>query len=284
MALHTYTPTEYKNAPDHKTTPLNANNLNNSEDGIKNAYTDIKSIYDEIGDIIAHRQETLTADKAYSVGDEFIYEGKLYRATAAIANGGAITIGTNCTLAGSMTVQLLNMVYPVGSIYMSVNNTNPSALFGGTWIAWGSGKVPVGIDTGDTDFNTSEKTGGAKTVTLTSVQSGVPAHSHGMNNHTHSIPSLSGSTNETGEHSHEVARELRGFNTNGDQYFFAIPGTAYDVTRTKNDGKHTHTVTTNASTTGGASGTTENNTAANASQPHTNLQPYITCYMWKRTA
>lgn len=54
-------------------------------------------------------------------------------------------------------------VYPVGSIYMSVNSTSPATLFGGTWVAWGTGRVPVGINTGDTDFNTVEKTGGAKT-------------------------------------------------------------------------------------------------------------------------
>ena len=46
------------------------------------------------------------------------------------------------SIAGSM--------YPVGSIYMSVTNTNPSAYFGGTWAAWGSGRVPVGVDASDT--------------------------------------------------------------------------------------------------------------------------------------
>ena len=44
MALHTYTPTEWKNAPDYKTTPINATNLNNIETGIENAYTDIAEV------------------------------------------------------------------------------------------------------------------------------------------------------------------------------------------------------------------------------------------------
>ena len=56
----------------------------------------------------------------------------------------------------------LDAVYPVGSIYMSVKSTNPGTLFGGTWVAWGKGRVPVGINTGDSDFNTVEKTGGEK--------------------------------------------------------------------------------------------------------------------------
>jgi len=56
-----------------------------------------------------------------------------------------------------------DLIYPVGSIYMSVNSTNPSVMFGGTWESWGSGKVPVGVNTEETEFNTVEKTGGEKT-------------------------------------------------------------------------------------------------------------------------
>lgn len=63
----------------------------------------------------------------------------------------------------------LDKIYPVGSIYMSVSHTSASAvataLGGGTWVAWGSGRVPVGVNTSDTDFSTVEKTGGAKTNT-----------------------------------------------------------------------------------------------------------------------
>ena len=55
---------------------------------------------------------------------------------------------------------VVDIIYPIGSIYLSVNNVNPSSVFGGTWEAWGSGKVPVGVDTTQTEFNTVEKTGG----------------------------------------------------------------------------------------------------------------------------
>ena len=50
---------------------------------------------------------------------------------------------------------LVDHIYPVGSIYMSVNNTNPGTLFGGTWEQWGSGRVPVGVDMEDenNEFN-----------------------------------------------------------------------------------------------------------------------------------
>ena len=55
---------------------------------------------------------------------------------------------------------IVGSMYPVGSIYMSVSPTNPSAYFGGTWAAWGTGRVPVGVDASDTHFSTVEKTGG----------------------------------------------------------------------------------------------------------------------------
>lgn len=74
---------------------------------------------------------------------------------------------------------IANILYPVGSIYMSVNPTNPSELFGGTWEAWGSGRVPVGVDTTQEEFETVQKAGGEKTHTLTIGE--MPAHNHGLN-------------------------------------------------------------------------------------------------------
>ena len=74
---------------------------------------------------------------------------------------------------------LIGKIYPIGSIYIGVTSTNPGTLFGvGTWTAFGAGKVLVGLDAGDADFDAAEETGGAKTVTLTAAQSGVPAHTH----------------------------------------------------------------------------------------------------------
>ena len=67
-------------------------------------------------------------------------------------------------------------VYPVGSIYISVSSTNPGTLFGGTWVAFATGRTLVGIDTGQTEFDTVEETGGAKTHTLTIPE--MPSHNH----------------------------------------------------------------------------------------------------------
>lgn len=66
--------------------------------------------------------------------------------------------------------------YPVGSIYLSVNNTNPSQWFGGTWEQIAKGRTLVGVDTSDTNFNTVKKTGGEKTHTLSIDE--MPSHNH----------------------------------------------------------------------------------------------------------
>lgn len=131
-----------------------------------------------------------------------------------------------------------NLVYPVGSIYMSVNPINPSELFPLTaWTEWGKGRVPVGVDTSQTEFNKAEKTGGSKAVTLTVDQ--IPTH-------THKVPKP----------------EWYGVKSEAD--------TGFGMLKTKNPIKDGSDGFVSASAGGG--------------KAHSNLQPYITCYMWVRTA
>ena len=94
-----------------------------------------------------------------------------------------VTAIRNLTMTGTLTVggntaATLQAVYPVGSIYINATvATNPATLLGfGTWVAFGAGRVMVGIDSTDTDFDAAEETGGAKTVTLTTSQ--IPSHTH----------------------------------------------------------------------------------------------------------
>lgn len=128
--------------------------------------------------------------------------------------------------------EISKRVYPVGSVYINASvSTNPATLLGfGTWTAFGSSRVLVGVDTSQTEFDTLGKTGGAKTHTLTVNE--IPPHSHTING---SIAHSNGST---------------------------YPGVTDDFSQpryiqTQNQG-------------GGAA--------------HNNLQPYITVYMWLRTA
>lgn len=68
-------------------------------------------------------------------------------------------------------------IYPIGSIYISINSTNPGTSLGfGTWSAFGAGRVPVGFSSGETEFDTDEETGGEKTHVSTLAETA--AHSH----------------------------------------------------------------------------------------------------------
>ena len=70
--------------------------------------------------------------------------------------------------------------WPVGSVFIAVVSTSPATLLGGgTWEAFGTGRVLVGIDAGQAEFDTVEETGGAKTHTLTEAE--IPSHVHAQN-------------------------------------------------------------------------------------------------------
>lgn len=106
---------------------------------------------------------------------------------------GAIKIGDNLTItndgvlnainsgtAGDITNQLLEKVYPVGSIYISANRVSPQIFLGGTWEPFAYGKTLVGVDDSesspDMDFAEPLKTGGEKTHQLTIEE--MPSHRH----------------------------------------------------------------------------------------------------------
>ena len=96
-------------------------------------------------------------------------------ATTVTASGNVNTTGGELQINGT---NVLEKVYPVGSVYINASvSTNPATLLGfGTWMAFGAGRVMVGLDSSDTDFDSAEETGGAKTHTLTVNE--IPAHTH----------------------------------------------------------------------------------------------------------
>jgi len=161
------------------------------------------------------------------------------------------TFGTDTTqLATTQFVQaaliaVLDDVYPVGSIYTSVSATLPSAISSiGTWVAFGSGKVLVGQDAGDSSFDTLEETGGSKNAIVVS--------------HTHTA-----SVTDPG-HAHVNSSYGYGnSNTNGG-----------------GGGTYQTQVTTASATTG----VTVSVNSTGSSGTNANLQPYIVVKMWKRTA
>lgn len=193
-------------------------------------------------------------------------------------------------------------VYPVGSIYMSVNSVNPGTLFGGTWVAWGAGRVPVGVNASESEFATVEKAGGEKNHTLTAAEG--PPHDHTFTgtaeSHDHTFTGTSKSYksgNQSANHTHGFAFNANGPNSNNTA---ANPGknlsncyatntgtyTALGGTTGNQSVSHTHNTTIKPEGTVGSKSLTPKGTISKSGSgaAHNNLQPYITCYMWKRTA
>lgn len=158
-------------------------------------------------------------------------------------------------------------VMPVGYIYMSVVSTSPATLFGGgTWTRIGQGRVLVGQDGTQTEFDTAEETGGAKTHTLTSAE--LPAHTHNVD-HDHA----SFQSGNSGTHTHTITRKAGSGTSTG-----VVRGNATaEADGTDNAaGSHNHTIDVPAYV--GASGSVGSGTA------HNNLQPYLVVFMWKRVS
>lgn len=81
--------------------------------------------------------------------------------------------------------------FPVGSVFISVVSTNPATLLGyGTWAAIGAGRVLVGLDSGDPDFDTEEETGGAKTVISTGSVAAPTFTGDALDTHSHGAGTL----------------------------------------------------------------------------------------------
>lgn len=128
---------------------------------------------------------------------------------------------------------LRDIFYPIGAIYQSTVNTDPSSFIGGTWERFGNGRVLVGVDEADSDFSTPTKTGGAKTHTLTADEMA---------------------------HSHVQTERFTSAYSNGNGHKYTIG----------------ESIASDTIKTGGVVDV--------ANQAHNNLQPYITVYMWRRTA
>jgi hypothetical protein len=157
------------------------------------------------------------------------------------------TSTNNTTIATTAFVQaVMQTLHPVGSIYINATNaTNPGTLLGfGTWTAFGAGRVPVGFDSSNVLFDTAEETGGSANATL-------PSHTHTA---TVTDPS----------HAH-IGGYIAGGQNTGSASAPAIGPI----------GSYTSTAVTGIT----VSNSTEGSSATNA-----NYQPYITVYMWKRTA
>lgn len=157
---------------------------------------------------------------------------------------------------GALFQNAFEKIYHVGKIVIETSNTNPSTYLGfGTWVLWGQGRVPVGVDLDDQDFNEVEKIGGEKTHTHKyglqygeyysdlSIKSNPNA---GLLNYTNDKDySLSNNSNNLGNHSVPInSGNQEGAKSQSMGHYRLIANTSYVES----------------------------------------MGPYITCYMWKRVA
>jgi len=148
--------------------------------------------------------------------------------------------GGDVGLQSQIVSQALLAVYPVGSIYINAGvATNPGTLLGfGTWTAFGTGRVIVGVDSSDTDFDTVRETGGSKTDSHSLSIAELPAHTHQLG------------SNDSGTGT----------------------GGASNVEFTRSFGE------------GNGASVTSSSVGSGSAHTHDIVQPYITAYMWRRTA
>ncbi len=196
------------------------------------------------------------------------------------------TDGTHKNAAG-----LINVIYPVGTIYTSIIATNPGTVFGfGTWVAFGAGKVLVGIDGTQAEFDTVEETGGTKTHTLITAE---------LASHLHTVdPPSTTSGNMSADHIHGFTTGTNSV-THNHGYLYggyvlsygsgSQGGYAFEPTNTGSGNEST--THTHSGDTGGVSANHShavdiasfNSGSEGSGTAHNNLQPYIVVYFFKRT-
>ena len=192
---------------------------------------------------------TAVATKADLISPTFTGTPVLPTGTTAVTQ----SFGNSSTLlATTAFVQAaLQALHPVGSVYINAtDSTNPGTLLGfGTWVAFGAGRVPVGFDSSNALFDTAEETGG-------SADSVLPTHTHTA-------------TSVVTDPGH-----------------FHGAGSAGGAAGGGNPVRNTTIVGSDTNTTTATTGITVATTNANAgvSATNGNYQPYITVYMFKRTA
>jgi hypothetical protein len=175
--------------------------------------------------------------------------------------------------------------FPVGWSQISFVDINPATFLGyGTWVKTGAGRVLVGFDANDADFNAAEKTGGAKTVASTGTVSqptfsGTPFSS--VINHTHSV------TITDAGHAHTVP--VGATDDTAAPFDRADAGTnASGANAATSTGTATTGIT--ATTANPAGGVASITPAGTVSQPTFSgsaasvVQPYLVVYFWERTA
>lgn len=200
--------------------------------------------------------------------------------------------------------------YPVGSIYMSVRDTNPAFLFGGTWERLQDRFLLAAGETYEAGV-----TGGEATHTLTAGEMpnhthtigqhvhGLNSHTHDLSNHTHGLSNHTHTTDISHGHGFTQPKLRRAQNAQSGTNRYAAQGSDDTVTvntiggavsnytgsKTSGGPSNNTSGTPSTNTSGAASGNTAlsgefQSGAAGSGTAHNNMPPYLAVYMWQRTA
>jgi hypothetical protein len=267
-------------------------------------------------------------------GTKFLRDDEVWAAAPGAGGGDSITVNgvavvdadfdsaTPAAPAGSLNVTwqkdagspanvsaYIKEAWPVGAVFTAVVSTNPNTLLGyGTWAALAAGRVLIGLDSGDTDFDTVEETGGAKTVASSAqtfagsalathqhaaITAGTPAgtnaaeaahtHTYGTIAHTHGLSTILRTATTGGDTTH-VAQAVDASSTADTTRLTDSTGAATSPTGAGSSHNHVFTGSAlgthihNAITAGTPAGTNTPGAATSV------VQPYLVVYMWKRTA
>lgn len=160
------------------------------------------------------------------------------------------------------SANIVDLVYPVGSIYMSVNSTSPQTLFGGTWQQL-TDTFLYASTTADTNSTTA--TGGESTHSLTSSE--MPSHTHTQNSHYHGCGNGRAFITQKSNYTADVGEKSIKQGTSGNAFTTVAFNSSDNWYGTEN-----------------TSGATATNQNTGGGQAHNNMPPYMKVYMWKRTA
>ena len=162
--------------------------------------------------------------------------------------------GTDVATTTWVKSKLLDFIYPVGSIYLSVNNVSPASFLGGTWEALQDRFL---IGAGDT--YAVNATGGSTTHTLTIAE--LPSHTH----------EFSGSS--IAAHTHTVNRVVDYTSASNE-----------NVCRADSNLNGSYQITSNTTSSAGGSSASGSINSVGSNSAHSIMNPYLAVYMWKRTA
>lgn len=225
---------------------------------------------------------TFSTEINYDVPSIIYYNGDLWWCLRSNGptNGGIVTPGTNANYWQKFKEYISSPLdaYPIGAYYISSSPTSPATLFGGTWVQV---KDRMILAVGDS-YKSAGLTGGSATTNL--VLNNIPSHNHSCGtagNHSHTRGSMNitgdfGGTDVQSDYYGNGAFAItsRGnYNDHGGKYNSNLGRNMnFDAARswtgsTSTNGNHAHTI-----------GYTGSGTA------FTTISPYITAYVWRRTA